>query len=28
LVIAGLALVIFVLCFMPIPISIGEIPGS
>jgi membrane-associated protease RseP (regulator of RpoE activity) len=27
-VIAGIALVIFVLCFMPIPISIGEIPGS
>jgi membrane-associated protease RseP (regulator of RpoE activity) len=28
LIIAGLALAIFVLCFMPIPISIGEIPGS
>jgi hypothetical protein len=27
-VIAGIALVIFVLCSMPIPISIGEIPGS
>lgn len=26
--IAGIALAIFVLCFMPIPISIGEIPGS
>jgi len=27
-VIAGIALVIFVLCFMPIPISIGELSGS